>query len=95
MAFLKKSNDGPREDPIIVKPKVYPKKTLRSFRTPNDFCIAKNLFILFSVLLYDTVGDGDKYSFETFGFGRPHFQATSHFKIEAKEFSMLFMNAIK
>ena len=58
MAFLKKSNDGPREDPIIVKPKVYPKKTLRSFRTPNDFCITKKLFILFSVLVYDTVGDG-------------------------------------
>ena len=46
-----------------------------------------NYFFLFGMVC-DRVGDGDKYSYETFGLGRPCFQATSHLKIEAKQFFM-------
>ena len=37
-------------------------------------------------MVYDTVGDGDKFSDENFGLGRPCFHAISHLKIEAKVF---------
>ena len=37
-------------------------------------------------MVYDRVGDGDKHSYETFGFVSPRFHATSHLKIKAKEF---------
>ena len=43
----------------------------------------------FLVMVYGRVGDGDKFSYENFGFRRPYFlcfYATSHSKIEAKEF---------
>ena len=61
--------------------------------TLNVFPLQKTL-IYFLVMVYDRVGDGDKHSYETFGLGRPCFHATSHLKIEAKEFFMQFMNAI-
>ena len=32
------------------------------------------------------MADGDKFSYENFGLGRSCFHATSHLKIEAKEF---------
>ena len=37
-------------------------------------------------MVYDAVGDGDKFWYEKFGLGRLHFHPTSHLKIEAKEF---------
>ena len=37
-------------------------------------------------MVYDRVGDGDKHLYETFGLERPQFHATSHLKIEAKQF---------
>ena len=37
-------------------------------------------------MVYDKVGDGDKFLSENFGLGRPRFYLTSHLKIEAKEF---------
>ena len=37
-------------------------------------------------MVYGRKSDGDKHSYEIFGLGRPHFHATSHLKIEAKEF---------
>ena len=40
----------------------------------------------FLVTVYDRVADGDKFSYENFGLGRSCFHATSHLKIEAKEF---------
>ena len=42
-------------------------------------------------MVYDRVGDVGKHSFETFGLGRAGFYATSHLKIEAKQF---FMNTM-
>ena len=39
-------------------------------------------------MVYDRVGDGNKQSYETFGLGIPRFHATSHLKIEGKEFFM-------
>ena len=39
-------------------------------------------------MVYDRVCDEDKHSYETFGLGRPRFYATSHLKIEAKQFFM-------
>ena len=70
-------------------------KTLRGrfSRTLNVFPLQKTL-IYFLVIVYDRVGDGDKHSFETFALGRPRFHASSHLKIEAKEFFMQFMNTI-
>ena len=38
------------------------------------------------VMLYDRVGDGDKFWYENYGLERPRFHATSHLKIEAKKF---------
>ena len=35
-------------------------------------------------MVYDRVGDGDKFSRENFGLGRPRFHATSHVEIEDK-----------
>ena len=35
-------------------------------------------------MVYDRVGDGDKFSKKNFGHGRLHFYATSYLKIEAK-----------
>ena len=40
----------------------------------------------FLVMVYDRGGDGEKFSYENFCLGRPHFHSTSHLKIEAKEF---------
>ena len=37
-------------------------------------------------MLYNTVGDGDKISKESFGLRRPRFHATSHLKIATKAF---------
>ena len=37
-------------------------------------------------MLYNTVGDGDKISKESFGLRRPRFHATSHLKIDATVF---------
>ena len=37
-------------------------------------------------MVYDRVGDGDKFSYENFGPARPRFHATNHLKTEAKEF---------
>ena len=34
----------------------------------------------------DSVGDEDKISKKIFGYGRPHFHATRHLKVEAKVF---------
>ena len=52
------------------------------------FTMQKALFG-FLVMVYDGVGDGDKFSYESFGLGRPNFHATSHLKIDAKEFFSL------
>ena len=69
----------PKEDPITVKPKEEnPKRTFGNFQTLNDFCIAKNS--CFWVMVYDTLADGDKHSYEAFGLGRIRFYATRHLK---------------
>ena len=60
-------------------------KILKSFRTLKTFAPQKALFS-FSVMVYYKVGNGDKFSYENFGLGRPSFLATSHLKIEAKVF---------
>ena len=73
-----------------MKPKENPKRIVKTFRTLDNFCIAKIPFF-FLVMVYDRVGDADKHSFETFGLGRASFYATSHLKIEAKQF---FMNTM-
>ena len=51
------------------------------------FASQKPIFF-FLVMVYDRVGDGYKQSYETFGLVRSRFHATSHLKIETKEFSM-------
>ena len=61
-------------------------KTIRSFTTLNDICAAKKLFFGLLVIVYDRVDDGDIFSYESFGLGRPCFHATSHLKTEAKVF---------
>ena len=38
----------------------------------------------FLVMVYDRIGDGDKFLNENFCLGRPHFFATSHLKNEDK-----------
>ena len=54
-------------------------RTIRSFSTLNDFCVAKNSFWLFGVflvyLVYYRVGNEDKFSYKNFGLGRPRFHA--------------------
>ena len=40
----------------------------------------------FLVMVYYRVGNGNKFSYENFGLGRPHFYATSHLKIEVEVF---------
>ena len=40
----------------------------------------------FLVMVYYRVGNGNKFSYENFGLGRPRFYATSHLKIEAEVF---------
>ena len=40
----------------------------------------------FLVMVYDRVGDGDKFSNENSGLGRPRFHGMSHLKIENKVF---------
>ena len=46
----------------------------------------------FSAIVYNRVGDEDKISRETFDLWRHRFHATSHLKIDAKEFFMWTMN---
>ena len=38
-------------------------------------------------MVYDRVGDGDKFSNENFGLGRSRFYGTSHLKLKLKHFS--------
>ena len=40
-------------------------RTLRSFRSLNDFCGAKNSFGIL-MMVYDRVGTGNKFSYEFF-----------------------------
>ena len=37
-------------------------------------------------MVYDRVGDGDKFSNKNFGLGKLYFHVTSHLKFEAKVF---------
>ena len=37
-------------------------------------------------MVYDRVGDANKFPYENFSLGRPCFHATSHLKIEAEVF---------
>ena len=86
--------EDPKEYPINDKPKeglslwnlktTLSMKILRSFRTFNDFYATK--LFGFLVMVYDRVGDGDKFSNGNFGLGRPRFHGTSHLKIETKVF---------
>ena len=48
--------------------------------------VPKKSFFGFLVTVYGKVGDGDKFSHETFVLLRPRFHAASHSNIEAKEF---------
>ena len=41
----------------------------------------------FLVMVHDKVGDGDKFSNENLGLGRPRFHGTSHVKMKLKYFS--------
>ena len=50
-------------------------RALTSVSTLNDFCAAKTFFG-FLVIVYDRVGDGEKFSCKNFGLGRSHFHAT-------------------
>ena len=38
-------------------------------------------------MIYDRVGDGDKFSYENFGIERPHFHATVALKVKPKNFN--------
>ena len=46
----------------------------------------QKIVLEYLVMVYDRVGDEDKFSFENLGLGKPCIYATSHLKIEAKEF---------
>ena len=46
----------------------------------------QDLLFCFLVMVYGTVEDGDKFSYEDFGLGIVRFHATSHLKIKAKQF---------
>ena len=65
-------------------------RTLRGFSGSSgpSMTLASQKTLFFLVMVYDRVGDGDKHSYETFGLGIPRFHATSHLKIEGKEFFM-------
>ena len=54
-------------------------KTALSIKTPR-------IFFSFLVMIYDRVGDDDKFSYENFDLGRHRFHAVSHLKFEAKIF---------
>ena len=85
--------EDPKENPINKRtPSLWNIKTalamksLKSFRILNDFCVVKKYLFSYLVMVYDRVGDGDKFSCEKFGLGRPCFNVNSHLKIEAKIF---------
>ena len=59
----------------------------QELQDPQWLLHCKLTFFGFLLLVYDdSVGDGDKISKKNFGYGRPHFHATSHLKVEAKVF---------
>ena len=68
-------NEKPTEGPITVKPKD---------NAINDD--PKKILFDFLVMVYDRVGDGDKFSNENLGLGRPRFHGTNHLKIETQVF---------
>ena len=47
---------------------------------------SQKTFFCFLIMIYDRVGDGDKFSSENFGLRRPHFDVNSHLKVEVNEF---------
>ena len=49
--------------------------------------VLQKSFFGFLVTVYGKVGDGDKFSHETFVLVRPRFHAASHSNIEVKNFS--------
>ena len=53
---------------------------------------SQKILFSFLVMVYDRVGDGDERLYETLGLERPRFHATSHLKIEAKQF---FINTMQ
>ena len=69
-------NEDTEEEPITVDSKrTLSLRTLRRFRTLNDFCAEKVSFG-FLLMVCDRVGDGDKFSYENFGLERPTLHAT-------------------
>ena len=44
-------------------------------------------------MVYDRVGDGDKFLYENFGLGKPRFYVVGHLKIEAKIIFLVNVNA--
>ena len=58
-------------------------RTLKRFRILNEFCAAKSVFG-FLVMVYDRVGNGDKFSFENFALGKPRFHVIVTLKLRQK-----------
>ena len=52
-------------------------RTLRSFSTLDNF-YATNFFFHFLVIVYDRVGDGEKFSCKKFGLGSTRFDTTAN-----------------
>ena len=52
------------------------------------FPLQRTIFV-FLVLVYDRVGDRDKFLCENFSLGRPRFHATCHLKIEANKLKLI------
>ena len=58
-------------------------RVLKNFAIFTGKHLCWSLFLLIA-MVYDRVGDADKFSKGNFGLGRPRFHATSHLKIEPK-----------
>ena len=53
---------------------------------PSITFVAQITLSGFLVIVYDRVDDWDKFLYKNVGLKRPHFHATNHLKVEAKEF---------
>ena len=81
-------NEKTKEDPMTLKPKDH--SINEDPQEPQDaqwLLHCKITLFGFLVIVYDRVGDGDKFSKENFGLVRPCFRASSHLKNIAKVFS--------
>ena len=78
-------NEKPEDGPITMKPKDNSTNEDPQELQDPQWLLSRKLTVFgFLVMVYDRVGDGDKFSRENFGLGRPRFHATSHLEIEDK-----------